>query len=509
MELRMPVRVDACNESWPLHGMAASRHLEFSAASALPPHTLMQRAGLAVARLALAIAPHARRIWVASGPGNNGGDGFEAAMHLQQAQRSVDVSFAGDASALPPDARASFARAQAAGVRFTDRPAPDCGLAIDALLGLGASRAPQGRIAELIGTLNALACARLAVDLPTGLAADSGACAGAVVRATHTLSLLTLKPGLFTGEGREHSGALWFDDLGVDASGSAPDACLVGMAQLRRGRAPRLHSAHKGRFGDVIAVGGAPGMGGALVLAARAALGGGAGRVFACPLDAALPGVDLLAPELMWRPGLWCNDPNLLDNATVVAGCGGGLAIREALPTLLSRSRRLVLDADALNAVAADEALTPLLLARAGRGQATVLTPHPLEAARLLGRTDAGAVQAQRLQAAQRLADRFECTVLLKGSGSVIAAPRQTPAINPSGNARLASAGTGDVLAGLLAGLWSAAAMPADAFAVAQAAAFAHGLPAADGDLARPLTASALVDRLCADGVSGARGIAR
>jgi NAD(P)H-hydrate repair Nnr-like enzyme with NAD(P)H-hydrate dehydratase domain len=201
------------------------------------------------------------------------------------------------------------------------------------------------------------------------------------------------------------------------------------MAQLRRGRAPRSHSAHKGRFGDVIAVGGAPGMGGALVLAARAALGGGAGRVFACPLDAALPGVDLLAPELMWRPGLWCNDPNLLDNATVVAGCGGGLAIREALPTLLSRSRRLVLDADALNAVAADEALTPLLLARAGRGQATVLTPHPLEAARLLGRTDAGAVQAQRLQAAQRLADRFECTVLLTGAGSVIAAPRQTPAI--------------------------------------------------------------------------------
>lgn len=505
----MPLRVDCFDERRPLHGMAASRHLEFRVASALPPHTLMQRAGLAVARLGLAIAPHARRVWIAAGPGNNGGDGFEAAMHLRAAGRDVDISFTGDAAALPPDAKASLERAQAAGVRFVDRPASDCALAIDALLGLGASRAPQGRIAELIGTLNALPCARLAVDLPTGLAADSGACAGAAVRATHTLSLLTLKPGLFTGGGREHSGALWFDDLGVDASGSAPGAWLVGASQLHRSHPPRSHAAHKGHYGDVIAVGGAPGMGGALVLAARAALGGGAGRVFACALDADLPRVDTQVPELMWRPGLWRDDPTLLDDATVVAGCGGGLAIREALPALLSRSRRLVLDADALNAVAADEALAPLLVARAGRGQSTVMTPHPLEAARLLGETGALAVQAQRLQAAQRLAERFECTVVLKGSGSVIAAPRLTPAINPTGNARLASAGTGDVLAGWLAGLWSAGAGQASAFDIAQAAAFMHGLPAADGDPARPLTASALLDRLNDDAVSVARGRAR
>jgi NAD(P)H-hydrate repair Nnr-like enzyme with NAD(P)H-hydrate dehydratase domain len=125
-----------------------------------------------------------------------------------------------------------------------------------------------------------------------------------------------------------------------------------------------------------------------------------------------------------------------------------------------------------------------------------VLTPHPLEAARLLGEADARTVQSQRLHAAQRLAERFECTVLLKGSGSVIAAPRQTPAINPTGNARLASAGTGDVLAGLLAGLWSANATQVDAFGLAQTAAFIHGVPATDGDPARPLTASALIGRL-------------
>jgi hydroxyethylthiazole kinase-like uncharacterized protein yjeF len=507
--MTMPARVDSCSQRWPLHGMATSRHLEFKVASTLAPHALMQRAGMAVARLALAIAPHAQRVWIATGPGNNGGDGFEAAIHLRAAGRQVDISFTGDVAALPSDARASFAGAQAAGATFVDRPAPGTDLAIDALLGLGASRTPQGRIAELIGTLNALPCLRLAVDLPTGLSADTGACAGAVVHATHTLSLLTLKPGLFTSEGRECSGALWFDDLAVDASGEAPDAWLVDAASLLRCRPPRTHAAHKGRFGDVIAIGGAPGMGGALVLAARAALAAGAGRVFASPLDAAMPSVDLRAPELMWRPGLWRDQPTVLDTATVVAGCGGGQSIREALPVLLSRSRRLVLDADALNAIAADSALTSQLVARASRGQHTVLTPHPLEAARLLGGSEAGAVQVDRITAAQRLADRFQCTVLLKGSGSIIAAPRETPAINPSGNARLASAGTGDVLAGWLAGLWSAVAARINAFEAAQAAAFAHGLAAADGDPSQPMTASAVLERLGADGVSGGRALAR
>jgi NAD(P)H-hydrate repair Nnr-like enzyme with NAD(P)H-hydrate dehydratase domain len=137
------------------------------------------------------------------------------------------------------------------------------------------------------------------------------------------------------------------------------------------------------------------------------------------------------------------------------------------------------------------------------------LTPHPLEAARLLGGSDAGAVQVDRIKVAQRLADRFQCTVLLKGSGSIVAAPRETPAINPSGNARLASAGTGDVLAGWLAGLWSAAASRINAFEAAQAATFTHGLAAADGDPSQPVTASALLERLGADGVSGARGRAR
>ena len=172
-----------------------------------------------------------------------------------------------------------------------------------------------------------------------------------------------------------------------------------------------------------------------------------------------------------------------------------------ALPVVLTRAKCLVLDADALNAIAGDSSLQALLCARQSRGQATVLTPHPLEAARLAGAVGSAAVQADRLGLAEQLAARFGCTVLLKGSGSVIATPRQATAINASGNARLASAGTGDVLAGWIGGLWSATqaqGTPPDAHAIAQAAAWQHGA-AADSDPAQgPMTATRLLRRLAA-----------
>jgi hydroxyethylthiazole kinase-like uncharacterized protein yjeF len=499
-----PVSLGPFDRPWALHDVQQSRRIEAAAAAALPPHALMQRAGLALARLALAIAPHAARVWVAAGPGNNGGDGLEAAMHLQRAGKRVQVSLAGDPSVLPPDAAASWRRAADAGVAIGEAAAPRDGadLTIDALLGLGASRAPEGVIAQLIRAVNACAGPRLAVDLPSGLAADSGTVLGAhAVRATHTLLLLTLKPGLFTAHGREHAGVLWFDDLGCASEAAAvpPRAQLADADSAALLRPARGHSGHKGGFGDVMVVGGAPGMSGALTLAARAALAAGAGRVYACALDAALPTHDAMAPELMWRPGLWRAEPTAWRDATVVGGCGGGDAVREALPVLLSRSARLVLDADALNAIAQDTSLQVLLTARASRGLATVLTPHPLEAARLLAAPSADKVQANRLAAAQSLAQRFECTVVLKGSGSVIAAPRRVPLINPTGNARLASAGTGDVLAGWLAGLWSASAATgavADAFVAARAATYTHGAAAHAGDVCAPLTAGALLARL-------------
>jgi ADP-dependent NAD(P)H-hydrate dehydratase / NAD(P)H-hydrate epimerase len=179
--------------------------------------------------------------------------------------------------------------------------------------------------------------------------------------------------------------------------------------------------------------------------------------------------LDPQQPELMFREVAALD----LKGQTVVCGCGGGDVVRHVLPRVISRSERLVLDADALNAVSQDESLQFLLKARAGKNLPTILTPHPLEAARLLGLTTAQ-VQADRLKAAQALAERFACTVILKGSGSIIASPDCIPAINPTGDARLATAGTGDVLAGMC-GAFLAAMHASDAHTVAQKACWAHG----------------------------------
>jgi ADP-dependent NAD(P)H-hydrate dehydratase / NAD(P)H-hydrate epimerase len=496
-----PIRFDT--DPKPLHDAAGSRQVEALAAAGLPPHTLMQRAGLGVARLALALAPHAQRIWVAAGPGNNGGDGFEAAFHLHQAGKQVRVSALGDPSRRPADAAASLARAQAAGVAIDSALPQDasCDIAIDALLGLGSTRAPEGALADALRQFNGHTGLRLAVDLPSGLDADRGVRLGDVAaRATHTLALLTLKPGLFTAQGRDAAGAVWFDDLGCSGAAEqiAPRAWLGGADAAGALRAPRLQAQHKGSFGDVIVVGGAPSMSGAVLLAGRAALAAGAGRVYVSALDPASPGLDPAWPELMFRREAW-RDSGGLAQATVVCGCGGGDAVRETLPSLLTRAARLVLDADALNAIAADSALQALLTARAARGQATVLTPHPLEAARLLGAASGAAIQSDRLGCAEQLAARFACVVLLKGSGSVIAAPQQPTAINASGNARLASAGTGDVLAGWLGGLWAAAqahAVVPSPRSVAAAAAWLHGAAAEGGNTPTPLTASKLLQAL-------------
>lgn len=487
-------------QAWPLYDMAATRRLELRAATSLPPHTLMQRAGLATARLALALAPHARTVWIACGPGNNGGDGLEAAAQLRKMGKHPVVTWLGDEAKAPADTLASLARARQAGVAFSQTPPGELcrdDLCIDALLGIGGSRPAQGRLQACMAWLNQAQAPVLAVDVPSGLNADTGAAAAnaiatevrhtwtdSIVRATHTLSLLTLKPGLFTAHGRDAAGQVWLDTLDCDLSYVPARAQLLGPPE----RPARTHASHKGSYGDVAVLGGAPGMTGAALLAASAALHGGAGRVFVALLDNAGPGVHGAQPELMFRA------PESLDwrTATVVCGCGGGDAVRSALPRALSTAARLVLDADALNALATDTALQTLLEARAARGLATVLTPHPLEAARLLG-SHTVTVQTDRLAAAQQLADRHSCVVVLKGSGTVIAAPQRSAAINPTGNARLATAGTGDVLAGLI-GARLAAGSPA--FDAACEAVHAHGLAADQWPASTPLVAGRLAQTI-------------
>ena len=523
------VSCDALNFSWPLHNIAATRLFEHWLASGLPPHTLMQRAGLSVARLSLALRPHAQCIWIACGPGNNGGDGFEAALQLHRLGKQVVMTWTGPGkNGLPPDALASYERAMAAGVPITAEPPPAFDFCIDALLGIGVAaqsgkgRASHSLIEKWLGLMQASPATRLAIDVPTGLDADTGDSnpdylhnlshkGFATKNIAHsprktcrsdlfTLCFLTLKPGLFTAEGRDRAGQVWFDDLGAggltDTALPQPCAWLLGAdrtASPQRSKA--LNASHKGSFGDVAVVGGESTadshMSGAALLAARAALHAGAGRVFVALLGMPSMTVDPCQPELMFR------SPSALDfkHQVIVCGCGGGEAVKTILADVLSSATTLVLDADALNAVARNVDFQTRLAARHARGFNTVLTPHPLEAARLLGTTTAD-VQASRLTAANDLAERFESVVVLKGSGSVIAAPGQVPCINSSGNALLASAGTGDVLAGMVG---AALACGLTAFDAACSAAFAHGRLANDWAVIHPgqaLTASALAGSL-------------
>ncbi len=496
-----PQPVLPSRHAWPLHDSAASRQIEQQALAAAAPQALMARAGLAVARLAVAIAPGARRVWIACGPGNNGGDGLVAALHLQALGWQVQVSLLGDTRKHPADAAHALRQAQQAGVAISaglpdSRPMQAVELAIDALLGLGQHRAPHGAIAEAVHLLNAGPSPVLAIDMPTGLCGDTGVLLGdQAVHAAHTLALLTLKPGLFTAQGRDQAGRVWLDTLGVGTAPASATAGLIGPEPLASTLPGRSHAQHKGSFGDVLVLGGASGMGGAALLAARAALTAGAGRTYLARLDGVCS-PDAQRPELMPRTLAEALQPALLQRATVVCGCGGGQAIAAHLPTVLQHAARLVLDADGLNAVAADVGLRSALQARAACGQASVLTPHPLEAARLLGR-DTATVQAHRLASAQTLAEALQSLVVLKGSGSIVASPGRLPHINPTGNARLGSGGSGDVLAGWLGGLWSQTA-DADSWAPSCAAVWLHGRAAETGDHRLPLRAADLVDAMAA-----------
>jgi hydroxyethylthiazole kinase-like uncharacterized protein yjeF len=464
-------RLDSATARVAIFGSASTRRLERAALADVAPFTLMARAGDAVARLALAVAPHAERIVVFAGPGNNGGDGIEAATRLAALGKRALVLRVGARATPPADAAQALMRAQAAGIEMRDWPPAtdvDADLVVDALLGIGASRAPDGEIADAIARiaeLSARGAHVVAVDVPSGLDVDRGQPIGAsCVVADDTLTLIAAKPGLFTGGGRDHAGRVWCAPIGVVVDLSEPDARLVGTRDPSCAVERRRHAAHKGSFGDVAVVGGAPGMEGAGWLAARAAHAAGAGRVFVDIVGGERDGTDpprttfdAQRPELMVRPGWSSGDAATIAATTVVCGCGGGDAVRAPLPRLLSLAPRLVIDADALNAIAADASLLALVTARAARGLATILTPHPLEAARLLGSTTAQ-VQADRVAAARALAERSLAVVVLKGSGTVIAAPDEVPRINATGNASLASAGTGDVLAGWIGGRWAATA---------------------------------------------------
>ncbi|MEO7115486.1 MAG: NAD(P)H-hydrate dehydratase [Caldimonas sp.] len=506
-------RIDSDVGRLALLDVGATRAHEAKALDVAPPVALMAHAGECVARLALAIAPHARTILVFAGPGNNGGDGIEAATRLRGFGKDASVVLVGDPTRRPADAAHALERARAAGVVMRNfdasgdsgADAPD--LVVDALLGIGASRPPEGALAAAIECIAGYAASGarvLAVDVPSGFDIDRGQSLGnACVTANDTLTFISAKPGLFTGAGRDQAGRVWLARLGVDVgTGTDASAFLVGRSDPSCADVPRRQTQHKGSFGDVAVVGGDAGMTGAAWLAARAAQAAGAGRVFVDLLGANATHpveVDPRHPELMFRPGWARGDADVVSRATVVCGCGGGGAVHELLPRLLSLATRLVLDADALNALAADTSLQTLLQVRASRGFETILTPHPLEAARLLD-SDTATVQSDRLRAAHELAERFRVVVVLKGSGTVIAMHGETPRINATGNASLASAGTGDVLSGWIGGRWSAGGT--GAFDAATRGVIEHGA-AAEPERAGALRASDLIEALYRNAARG------
>lgn len=442
----------------PLYTVAEIRAIEQAAASQLPAGVLMQRAGQAAANAALELLPYATssaRVLILAGPGNNGGDALEAAAHLALAGAQVTVVHLAPTAQPSPERQTALQRAECSDARFVKLTADQISsstwsLVIDGLFGIGLQRALSDEVAQLVNAVNTLRCPVLALDVPSGLDADTGTVVGpqgSAIRASHTLTFIGNKPGLHTCDGRDYAGR-------VDVAGLDIDASLLPAARLHLNDAvyfarhlrTRRQNSHKGSYGNVAVLGGAAGMSGAPILAARMALHAGAGRVYVLFAGAPLA-YDAMQPELMCRSATDYD----FSGATLVAGPGLGDSehARSLLAQAIASPAPLLLDADALNLLSTDAALQTSLR---GRSAATLLTPHPLEAARLLG-VSIGEIQADRLAAARLLATRLQACVVLKGSGSVIAAPNGDAVINTSGNAALASAGTGDVLAGLCGSL--------------------------------------------------------
>jgi hydroxyethylthiazole kinase-like uncharacterized protein yjeF len=436
----------------PVYRSAELRAIE-AAARALP---LMERAGEAAARRARElVGDRGGKVLVLAGPGNNGGDGFVVARWLRQWFFDVDVAFAGSAERLPRDAAAAHRAWIDIGGATVDRPPRDWrgDLVVDALFGIGLARPLAPEIAAWVAWANAGGIPILALDVPSGLDADTGTTAGACIRASATATFIGCKPGLLTGDGPDVCGSVSIHTLGVEADRDRsarghrldwPALAAVLPDVLRR----RDRNVHKGTFGTVAVVGGASGMVGAPILASRAALGLGAGKVWIGFAADDHPRVDWGQPELMLRDA-----EAVLDDGADVIVCGPGLgtsaAARSRVARVLETSVPVVLDADALNAIGTDPSL-----ARSARSRRapTLATPHPAEAGRLLGLATA-AVQADRLGAALALAERLRAHVVVKGAGSVLAHPDGTWDINASGNPALATAGTGDVLAGIAGAL--------------------------------------------------------
>ena len=465
-----------------LYDTAAIRRIEKAALVTEEHFALMQRAGQSVGKHAQAMldGDKQRPLLILAGPGNNGGDAFVAAHCLQNAGWHVHVVFVGAESHLPAAAQAALQQWRAGGGTIHNAlVAADYALAIDGLLGIGISRDTDGTIAELIRQIRPYRT--LAIDVPSGIDSDSGCGRGEFVRAAQTLTFFAASPGLYTGDGAAAAGQIIVDNLQIHSDLPPSGLLIDSAAGLNLHKLRRDKNAHKGDCGTAAIVGGDSGMLGALILATRAAVGLGAGKVFALSVQPP-PAADFICPQIMWK-----NATDVLqfaDADCLAIGPGLGIHNAEVLHSVAEVAAPLVVDADALTILAADSTLA---MRFAGRESATIITPHAAEAARLLKCT-AREIHENRLAAADALANKLNAIVVLKGAGTVVA-DKSRWAIVHAGNPGLAQAGAGDVLCGMITALL---AQTGDAILAAYGGVWLHGAAAdelAEGDIGLELTA--------------------
>lgn len=429
----------------------------FEIARGVPSFTLMSRAARTVFDLVSECFDPSASIFVVCGAGNNGGDGLLLAWLAHSKSRHVRVLLSHSSQALAGDVAKAYALCVDAGVEFIDLPdAPlneDC-VIVDALFGTGLNREVSGDALLAVDWMNASAAPVVSVDVPSGLCSDTGRVWGSAVKAKLTVTFIALKLGLFTAEGPDYVGFLHYADLEVSDEAYAahpPAARRLDLAVLLAHLAPRKASSHKGAYGHVLVVGGDHGLGGAAVMAAEAALACGAGLVSVATRAEHVPAVLARTPEVMAHGVANRHELDVLLHKASVVVVGPGLGqspwSEQLLQVVLEHQHPLVIDADALNLLVKKDWLVRL----SQRTSPVVVTPHPGEAARMLGQTTAQ-VQADRPKASTALQSLIEGIVVLKGAGSLVRSERGL-SLSDYGNPGMASGGMGDVLSGVLGAL--------------------------------------------------------
>ena len=451
------------------------QNLEMRAANQLGADTLMKRAGAAAAELIMKRLEDAgveqRRVTLLVGPGNNGGDALACACELREKGAVVNVVLPGGRRPTSALALAQLERwTQAGGTTYDDpymTEKADC--VVDGLFGTGLAKPITGDYLDAVLWFNERQALKVSLDIPSGLNPVTGHWTGSYpgCSADVTITFLCVKSGLYMCEGADAAGEIVLNEL--DVSVPLSPLSVIGTDEFPRVLRPRVKNSHKGDYGSVAVIGGTDGMIGASILAARAALISGAGRVtLECRAEHA-PHVDMVYPEIMFAT----KPVNLEDFDAIVLGCGLGTSAEAKARVIeaLNCQKPLILDADALNIIAADIKLQDMVHARRAP---TVLTPHPGEAARLLRRDTAG-VTADRVAACRELAVQTGAIVVLKGAGTVISMRSSRTWINPTGSPMLATGGSGDVLAGMIGAMF---AQGYDMVESVLAAVYFHGLSA-------------------------------